>query len=909
MKTLACALIFALTLCAGGSATRAPAHAHEGFQREPSPDGVRLLLQQLEQVLQAGDADRFSALLAASADPTMAQNFAAGELQSGVTRAVVQERDRLPLQGTLPGNGYRLLVDTFIEVGPKARVVTWRLDVRRAGEGQPWRIGDQERITGVESLYRLALHPAKQFDARDLRITAEDLELTLHEGSVFVAETDQGITGLVLLGNGTMRFHPAPETEKGQVKIFCGSETLESRFNSAFIRVNPYDFDTRIDATRLTARPVDASAWRRADAVLRDESPKSFGLDLADLSRDPWSLLPSSGDFLAEVRTRRFDTLTYARAGTEAEDITVFDRKRHKNISVYTSAQKLARRGAFYNEDELADYDVLDYNIDVTFSPDRMWLEGRARLRLRVRSAVLGTLTLRLAEPLAVQSIASDRFGRLFGVRVRNQNSIVVNLPGIVLRDTDITLTVAYNGRLEPQSADRETVMVQRSAAQEDQPLSIPLEPTYLYSNRSLWYPQAGVTDYATATIRITLPASLDCIASGDPDVGSPLVLSSSDSSRAQKIYSFTATQPVRYLAFLATRLARGASTTVDLGRENVLAGDTPLAGVSYNSLNVTVAGHPRQAGRGRDFAERTADIVRLYSSLVGDTPYPSFTLALIEGERPGGHSPAYFAQVLQPMPNSPFSFRNDPEVFTAFPEFYLAHELAHQWWGQAVGWRNYHEQWISEGFAQYFAALYAQRRRGDDVFASVMRQLRKWGMDMSPQGPVYLGYRLGHIRSESRVFNALVYNKSAAVLHMLRRLVGDDAFFRGVRRFYRESRFKKAGTEDFRKAMEAEAQRPLTRFFARWIYGSTLPKLKLSYRLEPGEQGAAGAVLLHLEQVGEIFDIPVTLTLQFATGKDMDVVVPVTEASADMRVRLPGPLRGVELSKDDGTLAEIVRP
>src|SRR5438128_6153438 len=123
---------------------------------------------------------------------------------------------------------------------------------------------------------------------------------------------------------------------------------------------------------------------------------------------------------------------------------------------------------------------------------------------------------------------------------------------------------------------------------------------------------------------------------------------------------------------------------------------------------------------------------------------------------------------------------------------------------------------------------MYAQRQRGDDVFASVLRQMRKWGMDQTDQGPIYLGYRLGHIRGESRVFRALVYNKSAAVLHMLRRLVGDEAFFRGVRRFYEASRFRKAGTEELRAAMEAETGRPLARFFERWIYGSTLPQLKL---------------------------------------------------------------------------------
>jgi aminopeptidase N len=246
--------------------------------------------------------------------------------------------------------------------------------------------------------------------------------------------------------------------------------------------------------------------------------------------------------------------------------------------------------------------------------------------------------------------------------------------------------------------------------------------------------------------------------------------------------------------------------------------------------------------------------------------------------------------------------WRNDPAAFPNYPDFFIAHELAHQWWGQAVGWRNYHEQWISEGFAQYFAAMYAQHQRGDEGFASVLKQLRRWGMENSDQGPIYLGYRLGHIRGESRVFRALVYNKSAAVLHMLRRLVGDDQFFRGVRRFYRDARFRKAGTQDFRAAMEKETGRSLGRFFDRWIYGSTLPKLKVGYRVEGAD------VVLHIEQIGEIFDVPVTLTLQYADRKPVDVLVPVTERTVDHRVPLEGVLRGIDVSKEDGTMAEIIK-
>src|SRR2546429_2738237 len=176
--------------------------------------------------------------------------------------------------------------------------------------------------------------------------------------------------------------------------------------------------------------------------------------------------------------------------------------------------------------------------------------------------------------------------------------------------------------------------------------------------------------------------------------------------------------------------------------------------------MTLSVETNPRQVQRGRELAERAGDIAMFYESIIGDSPYSSFTLAVLESDLPGGHSPGYFAALNQPLPTSPYVWRNDPASFEDYPEFFIAHELAHQWWGQAVGWRNYHEQWLSEGFAQYFAALYAQHHRGDDTFASVLRQMRKWSLDESDQGPIYLGYRLGHVRNEPRVFRALVYDK-----------------------------------------------------------------------------------------------------------------------------------------------------
>jgi len=186
--------------------------------------------------------------------------------------------------------------------------------------------------------------------------------------------------------------------------------------------------------------------------VFDDEVGKTFSLNLSDLSRETWSLLPQPGDFVAEVRTRRYDDLTYARASGEPEDVSLFQRASKRNIAAYASTQKMNSRGRFYDEDDLTEYDVIDYEIDTVFQPDRDWLDGRTKMRLRVKSFALGVLTLRLAETLNVSSVTSDELGRLLFLRVSNQTGIVVNLPTPVSRDFILTLTIAYSGRIRARA-------------------------------------------------------------------------------------------------------------------------------------------------------------------------------------------------------------------------------------------------------------------------------------------------------------------------------------------------------------------------------------------------------------------------------------------------------------------------
>jgi aminopeptidase N len=291
------------------------------------------------------------------------------------------------------------------------------------------------------------------------------------------------------------------------------------------------------------------------------------------------------------------------------------------------------------------------------------------------------------------------------------------------------------------------------------------------------------------------------------------------------------------------------------------------------------------------------------FAKIVGEAPYPDFTLAALDENLPGGHSPAYFAVFHQPLPTTPYSWAGDPVAFDdTYAHFFLAHEVAHQWWGQAVGWKNYHEQWLSEGLAQYFAALYAAEDRGPAMLDTLLTGMRKSIEPYLNQGPIYLGYRLGHIKNDGRVFRAVVYNKSAVVLHMLRRLIGDDAFFKGIKRFYSEWRFKKAGTDDFKAALEAETPMKLDRFFERWVRGFARPRLHIVWHNVNAQSST-----VRVEQTGEVFDFPLTVVIQFADGRSETRTLKVTSQVHEEKLVVNSPIRRVT-PRDELTMFEIAR-
>jgi hypothetical protein len=270
-----------------------------------------------------------------------------------------------------------------------------------------------------------------------------------------------------------------------------------------------------------------------------------------------------------------------------------------------------------------------------------------------------------------------------------------------------------------------------------------------------------------------------------------------------------------------------------------------PVGAISYNygafkcdSTN-TPDGTPVEVYRSKDHLAGSSGMLEnvlldikqsaaLYSMELTHYPFPK----LLATEIPSGHG--------QGMPGflhlawSTFESQSIP-----YDDAFRAHEVAHQWWGHLVGWQSYHDQWLSEGFAEYMGAWYVQRKymNSEQYRGKFFELMDRWREDVlqsgglnrgNEAGPIWMGVRLSSSKSED--YTTLVYSKGAYVLYMLRMMMfdfnkRDDSKFNAMLKdFLEQYRWKEASTADFVRIAEKHYGGKLDWFFNEWIYGTEVP-------------------------------------------------------------------------------------
>lgn len=342
------------------------------------------------------------------------------------------------------------------------------------------------------------------------------------------------------------------------------------------------------------------------------------------------------------------------------------------------------------------------------------------------------------------------------------------------------------------------------------------------------WFPSIDhPSDKATVEFFINAPARYDVIANGE------LIETTSQPDGTRLTHWLEGSPvPVYCMVFGATQFSIA----------HVAAwGGTPLSYYVY----------PKDRDNGWHDYGRALDMLKFYTDLIG--PYPYEKLALVESStRFGG------------MENSSNIFFDENAYDgSGRLEGTVAHEIAHQWFGDSVTESDWHHLWLSEGFATYFGALFFERADGRDKFLRMMlADKERYLKDAEAVArPVYDP----SVKDLFKLLNRNNYQKGGWVLHMLRRLMGDEKFFAGVRDYYRNHREGNALTDDFRRAMEGHAGRPLDWFFREWIYEPGFPAYDAAWHWD--EASKRLRLRVRQTQAGTPFRMP--LEVEFKHGDE----------------------------------------
>ncbi|MBW7904473.1 MAG: hypothetical protein LC135_07635 [Phycisphaerae bacterium] len=426
--------------------------------------------------------------------------------------------------------------------------------------------------------------------------------------------------------------------------------------------------------------------------------------------------------------------------------------------------------------------DVLHHHLDLSIYPTAESLAGSNRMTIRSLADGLSSFTFWLSDTFSISAVRRDgvdaAFERLDSRRVR------VTLEPPVGIDETFELYVEYAGIPQAEGFGSIRFHTRNSGARTVWTLS---ETDFAYT----WWPNkgAGNLDKTTADLWFTVPDTMVVASNG-------LLQGVDDVSGGQKRYRWKTTYPTAtYLySFVATNFEQ-FGTTWNYGDVSM-----PLEFFIYPESNNSA---------NRDAWLQNASMLTVFSDRFGVYPFADEKYGMAQFSWGGG------------MEHQTITSQG------GFWESVTAHELAHQWWGDMITCAFWNDIWLNEGFATYGEAIWYENRSGSPDEAALHDHMaaRRPG---TFNGSVYV-YDPSDLNA---IFNSdMVYRKGAWVLHMLRHVVGDEAFF-DILAAYREAyAFGAATTADFQLVAEQTVGQDLDWYFEPWVYGIGAPNYRYAWR------------------------------------------------------------------------------
>jgi hypothetical protein len=740
----------------------------------------------------------------------------------------------------------------------------------------------QASTSSAVALYRDLLNPSFDvkdvYQIREVSILLEDLHISISDGTLaFMREVNGQITGAVFEGVGEVLLVPPNRAEKTSLALFTGSAVLEKRFQSAYLR---FSDSTVVEALQagLRGHPDEAQEF-----ITRWQEPATA------LARGDALLILQSMTSTKEAAAR----FVHLRMGGTSSGIVdvFFDTNVAEQISVaqanvindaafydiWTSFPMRSVREAAGEEDPAtrANYEMSDYVLRVKVQPPTD-LSAEAEFTLTPHNSGKRTVVLEFSRYLKLAEVRVNGEPAEFiqneaingsDLARRGDDLIGVVLPTAMKKDRPVKLSFKYSG-----------------------PVMFSAGGELLYVGaRGTWYPNVGPS-FSNFDLTFECPGDWQVVGTGRQV--------SSTMTDGKRITHFVTEKPIGRAGFNMGKFVAASSAS---GQVNIHA---------YGARNVeqSLANTEARAGRKPDptretqqIADQAANTVQFLSAELAPFPYSNLEITQLPGmlsqSWPGL---IYLSSTAFLSPDERRALGvHDPYVELLLSRLMLSHETAHQWWGDAVDWVSYRDEWIVEALANYSALVMLEKQHPGDMktalnyYRNELLRETKNGI-IAEAGPVTLGRRLTSSKFPD-AYERVLYGRGTWLIHMLRTMLheadlreghegnGDAVFFAALQGLLAKAPNHKVSTLDLQRAFEQvmpaslgyESKKSLDWFFDSWINGNSIPQFTLdSVHLSPGTGKQAGK----LKVTG-------TITEENA-AKDMVTAVPLYAVDATGKSR-----------------------
>lgn len=708
---------------------------------------------------------------------------------------------------------------------------------------------------------------------------------TLRSGEIYFLTPAQGkTTGAVFIGDGEITLTPPVDSEKKMLKFFVDSEEFKEQFSklTLFFTDQTLDEVKKSSSVKMATGGAQAAqardAYREKETLLRN----TFRYNMpARILMDAYAP-PRPGFFTAFIEGKKYNKLLYQLdplgiARVSPEQVMLMNYGEFGVWTAFHLAEEYGKGTATSSQNRRI-FDLIKHEIDVSLRGTKLLASDKVTMTMRVPGQRV--LPFSLFPYLRVKRVYNENGEDINLIQEDKERdaSLSVILPTAQEVGKPFVLNFEYEG---------DGAVVDRGSG------------NYILVPRSTWYPNNGGTqfgDRAVFDITFRFPKQMVMVGVGElvePEKieGDLKVAKWSTKGVEMAVAGFN------YGDFVKKEL-KDASTGFDL--EVFANRDVPNEIKSYQRRVEQAASYGQRAennlasfsttGMSDYMLNETQNAVRIFDAYFGKIPFNRIAMT----QQPVlDFGQAWSTLIYMPYPAFVgSSMRRQLLPAGGTDGFWTEvgpHEVAHQWWGHATGWTSYHDQWMSEGFAQLSTSLYIQFVKKDlKAFNDFWEEERQLIVQASPStkgikpytvGPITQGYRLDTAKT-GRVARQLIYPKGAFVLHMIRMMMADrkegDTKFQLMMRDFVKTHFNQdVSTEDFKKIvekhitpkMDVDKNGKMDWFFDQWVYGTEVPAYKLEYSVnnDGGKTTLSGKITQ--SGVSDNFAMVVPLYLDFGNG------------------------------------------